>query len=317
MTPFAAYIPIGPAETEVIRAVDLINSLCAYEPSIPWIVLVDDSRDHRSLGRCLHVPSTCRLIILPHPRQTGHLDSRGGLCVADLVALDYIWKNLSADFVLKIDTDALVIAPFSQKIAQKFRQNRDAGILGLLGDSCHRQVRSFHSDRQVMRTIGSALLVTERLKTHRPDAIAQLEALQIKTEEQRRNLVRVCEQISPIVEMDFKGEHCQGGAYAVSRETIGRMFDRGFLEDPLLWMSIPMGEDAMMGIYCALVKLKSIDFSQHHDPFGIQARGLAYAPETLSQLGYSIIHSVKNDLQYSEAEIRQFFRLKRSQVMSA
>ncbi len=67
----------------------------------------------------------------------------------------------------------------------------------------------------------------------------------------------------------------------------------------------------MMGVYCALVGLKSVDFSDRDEPFGIQARGLAYPPETLLRMGYSIVHSVKNNPQYNESEVRQFFRLRR------
>jgi hypothetical protein len=58
--------------------------------------------------------------------------------------------------------------------------------------------------------------------------------------------------------------------------------------------------------------LKSAGFSGYNEPLGIQARGLAYSPQNLLQLGYSIIYSVKNDLQHSESEVRQFFRAKRT-----
>jgi hypothetical protein len=316
MALFAAYIPIGPDEIEVTRAADLIDSLCAYEPLVRWVVVVDDSRDNRCLERLFRVPSTCELIVLPHSRRSADNDILGGLCTANLIALNYVKHYLDAEFYIKLDTDALVIAPFSESILRKFHAVPDAGILGLLGDSCNHESRSFRYDELMMNLVNKALAVSRKLPSTSPEVTAELNELDINTVDQMRNLVTICKQISVITETGFHGEHCQGGAYAVSRNMVNRMHMRGFLENQLLWAGIQFGEDRMMGVYCAAVGLRSVDFSGHNEPFGVQALGLAYPPEQLLQRGYSIIHSVKSDPRYAESDIRQFFYLKRQGLIS-
>jgi len=78
------------------------------------------------------------------------------------------------------------------------------------------------------------------------DVKSKIGILQNKTDGQARRFIELCEQISMISAADFNGEHCQGGAYAVSSKLINRLFKRGLLEDPLFWLDVPFGEDRMM-----------------------------------------------------------------------
>lgn len=316
MSHFAAYIPIGPGEAEVARAIDLVDSLCTYEPSIRWIVVVDDSPTCRRLEQHLRRPSTCELVVLPHPRQSENRDLRGGLCTATLIALSYM-KDLDIDFVIKLDTDALIIDAFSQQIWHKFCSVPEAGMLGSLGDTCNRACRSYISDRRVINIIHRALAAAHKLSVESHAAFTELRELRIETESQMRAFARVCDRLATVTGTEFGGEHCQGGAYAVSRNMIERMSSRNIFEDRLLWLDVPIfGEDRMMGVYCATIGLKPLDFSGSCEPFGIQGRGIAYPPERLLQLGYSVIHSVKNDPRYSEDQIRDYFRSKRQDAIS-
>ncbi len=246
MTPFAAYIPVGPDQGEITRTVDLIDSLCAYEPMVSWIVIVDDSHTYRNLEQYIKVPSSCKLHILPHPRKGDNANILGGLCAANLVAFSHIERRTNSEFVLKLDTDALVIAPFAQKVKSKFELEPRAGIVGLLGDSCNRAVCSHSCDKLVVEMLHRARDIARYSDANISDVKSKIGILQNKTDGQARRFIELCEQISMISAADFNGEHCQGGAYAVSSKLINRLFKRGLLEDPLFWLDVPFGEDRMM-----------------------------------------------------------------------
>jgi hypothetical protein len=54
--------------------------------------------------------------------------------------------------------------------------------------------------------------------------------------------------------------------------------------------------------------LDLFDACRDGEPFGVRYKGLADAPARLLQRGFSIIHSVKNDVHFSESDIREYFR---------
>jgi hypothetical protein len=81
----------------------------------------------------------------------------------------------------------------------------------------------------------------------------------------------------------------------------------GYLEDPLKWQYLPLGEDVIISMYTYAIGLRLEDFSDVGEPFGVQWRGLPYPPQDLLSRGHSVIHSVKNDRQLGEDGIRQFF----------
>jgi hypothetical protein len=315
MTNFTVYIPVGPDERDPDRLVDLVDGLAFYEPTVSWIVIVDDSPDGRSLENMLRVPPNCQLAALPNPRKSRHIDKLGALSASNMIAYEFIRTHCFPDFVLKVDTDALIIAPFADKIRQRFDLLVDVGMLGLLGNSCNRALRSFRSDERFMQILRNAASIAAQLNADRnvlPDEMsAKLVTWGIVTESQINNFVAASQRLSPLIESEFKGSHCQGGAYAVSGEAIARMSNCGFFSDPHIWMEIPFPEDKLMGAFCFLAGMSVADFSEPGEPFGVQAYGIAYAPEELRQMGYSLIHSIKNDPRYSEQAIREYYRSQR------
>jgi hypothetical protein len=107
------------------------------------------------------------------------------------------------------------------------------------------------------------------------------------------------------------GEHCLGGAFAVSAEMIDRMAGRGYLDDPLLWNRAGCPDDVMLGIYARAVGMRCANLTREHEPFGLKFVGLPDTPDRLLARGFSIIHSIKNDGRFSEEEIRAFYRCRR------
>ena len=112
----AVYMPIGPSDDEVARAADVLDSVEAFSESLRWIVLVDDAREPRGLERRLACRAPCELVVLHNPRNGVGNGRTGGMCVSNLLAYGYIHRHTDAVWVLKLDTDSLVIGPFEERL---------------------------------------------------------------------------------------------------------------------------------------------------------------------------------------------------------
>src|SRR5262245_7265485 len=137
---FAALILLGPDLSDRKRILDLVDSLSTFEPSVTAIVVADDSACGPELLQALRVPDGCQLTFVRNPHS-----SRDFLSLASnvLTALDHIHQSLPVGFTVKLDTDALVIAPFATRIASELEVRPDIGMLGLLSNSCNRSRESF------------------------------------------------------------------------------------------------------------------------------------------------------------------------------
>jgi dTDP-4-amino-4,6-dideoxygalactose transaminase len=308
---FAAVIPIGPTAIEVERTIDLLASLLSWEPAVAWCVLVEDFPDPLGLPERIAGPARHRIVELLNPRRGQGFGGTGGVCAAVLAGLAWVHEHTDVDFVLKIDTDALVIGPFAAAVAARFARLPDAGIAGAIGNSCNPAVRPLQDlskepdllqFRRLLPTAASAALTD-------PDARLTLSELG----EVSPRLLMAFDAIRAPVEDAFEHgyrtcEYCQGGAYAIRRAMIDRMAAAGYLTRPEAWVHLPVGEDMGMAMYAHAVGLRLDDFSRPGEPFGIQYKALPYTVDELVAYGYSLIHCVRNDARYAEADIRAFFR---------
>jgi glycosyl transferase family 2 len=120
---FTVFVPVGPGESERESLADTLDSLRAHAPGGEMrLILIDDSPRPRSLERLCPGASTIR---------TGLWDTRGpdplsAMTAGTIEAL----KRAQGDFVLKLDTDAVVIAPFAESIHSILSRDRSIGIIG-------------------------------------------------------------------------------------------------------------------------------------------------------------------------------------------
>lgn len=310
MAGFAAFIPVGPGASELERLSDLWESFCTYEPSVSTLVIVDNGSHRDAIKRTLSIPRGCDLVVLLHPRlSTDRPPTRlGDLWISTVDALNHLRSHAAVEFVLKLDTDSLVIAPFADKIRAALARHPNAGMLGALGTSCNDARRSFQIDAAVAGAVITALDMVQRLDRLSDEEIALLRSGGIQTNDQISAFEAMCKLLSSLRTIPFQGRHCQGGAYAVTSSLIHKMSAAGFLTNPEQLWDFCVAEDQMVGLACSVLRLDIVDLSAPGEPFGVQCGGLAYPPEQLLEYRYSVIHSVKNDSSYPEDYVRRFFR---------
>ena len=82
----------------------------------------------------------------------------------------------------------------------------------------------------------------------------------------------------------------------------------GLLDDPVLWLQAPLGDDPLLGLLSAAAGFELESFDAEGEPFAVRHRGLPDTPERLIERGHSIIHSLKDYAQQREEGLRSFFR---------
>lgn len=284
---FAVIVPIGPGETEVRRFQELMESLWTYEPKAHLCVAIDSSEETRSLPLSRSWRG-CRFVILHAPFRDQGEPLFGRLSAGILLALRTVHEAGPFEFVVRLDTDALVIGPFRDAVRSFMELHAQAGMLGTLGCTCRREAPYYRCESTAIS-----------------DVIVALDAAQAGSP----LVVRIREHARLAVENGYAGkEYCQGGAYVLPFQTLVRMSCAGCLDFPEDWLLLAVPEDVMIGMYARTVGLRSLDFSLPGQPFGNHFRGLAYSPREMVRRGHSLIHSTKGDVEHSEWHIRRYFR---------
>jgi hypothetical protein len=311
--PFAVYVPVGPHERDLLSTADGLDSVFAYSDQTRWVVLVDDAPDPReqALRACVRPPSGCELVVLPNPRAGVGNGQAGGLCIADLVAFAYL-QTTAAAFALKLDSDALVLAPFERQVAAALDAHDDAGLLGVIGDSFGEN-RSHDVAALNRRVLHQALAApgdyASLCELGGERGGIQIHAGAFLPEAQYGNFLaarRVLQEAA--AHGNALGDYCQGGAYVVSRRLLDAMAAADRFADPMIWRDLHVGEDVMMGLQCQAAGLRLYDVSEDGPRFGIHPGCLPFSRQALAASGYSIVHSIRGRM---EEEFRAFFRERR------
>jgi hypothetical protein len=196
------------------------------------------------------------------------------------------------EFVLRLDTDALIIAPFRDAVCDFLAAHPETGMLGVLGHTCCRESPFYGCEAAAVSDVFKALASAPEAR-------------------------RIRQHAQLALDHGYRGkEYCQGGAYVLSFAALEKMRQARCFDSPGDWLPLRVPEDVMMGMYTRAVGLRSTDFSLPGQPFGNSYRGLAYSPRELVRRGYSIIHSVKSDPMFSERFIRGYFRRRRAGFIS-
>lgn len=319
-TRFGVIVPVGASALDVWRGVELVKSLLYWEPQVSAIVFIEDAEAPRGLDKLSVLPTTCRVGSI-----AGVLGGRGSwqrghswlgvLTAGILKALAWIHERISTDFVLRIDSDALVIASFAETVRKRLAQRPETGVLGVLGMSCNPRIRALqdlHAESRLCRAW--RLFPSARAHASKPpeakvdvEWFGRVSCVHLAAFDCLRPDLGAAMQNGY-----WENDYCQGGACVVSRAMLDRMTARDYLRGPDLWHGLPFPDDVVLAMYAYAVGLRVCDFSAPGEPFGVQHRGLPYPPVELIGRRHSLIHSVRNDRRFSEHAIRRFFQEQRS-----
>jgi hypothetical protein len=303
---YAIALLIGPKDLEIERSRDLLDSLAELEPTPCTVVVVDDCPTPRDLSRSLSFAPHLTPVFLRFDRPNVGFKEAKGVCGNSMMAFSWIAKNVpDARFAMKIDTDALAIGPFAQKLATQFDADPDVGALGAYDKTPEGLPRDISRNARLMRELhkpklafsGPRTLLSTVKRKFRPSA----------------GVAAIRRHIDDAVAHGYVyGENCLGGAYAMSRESLAEMNRRGYLDDYRIWTPIDVPEEVMMCMYVRATGKRLKNYVDRGDVFGVRFVGLPFDLPELVERGYSLIHSVKNDKRYTEEQVREFFRARRS-----
>ena len=314
MPGFATYIPVGPTACDMFRAIDLINSLLYFEPEVRAIVVIDHGVPSfdgcEFIKQFHHAP----IQIVRHNWHTSFGTWLGTGMVTNLVALGRIFSRIDVDVVIKLDTDALVIGPFYKKLMMLIGSDSRVGICGTLHASCNEAMRTDRFDAETLKQCAEAAYIEEKMRLGKMLENYEIVRWNLFNAAQRSDFQGIAKELEVARGNGFDGSHCQGGAYAITAAFIEQVHRMGYADNPLRFLYFPVGEDRMMGAYCAALGLQLKDMSGIGEVFGVQSSRLPFAPDELVQRNYSIIHSVRGNQSHSEDDIRGFFAARRGRV---
>jgi len=298
----AVFIPVGPGPLEIARLRDLLESIKAVEPALTDLLLIDDAPRSRDLDKLAQEKGFQSTTILPGPRRPYFQRGFSSLTSMTLRALSWFVESTTAKAMLKMDTDALAIKPFSHRILTFHSRFPDFGMVGDTDRTANGEILRYthvlYSSVQRRWRWGLRTTVNNFIRNS------------FKTGRQR-NLIE-----KAYANGYMAGELCQGGAYSVSRSCALKMAEFGLLTDLDLWCFTDLGwsEDILMTAYCYITGMKHcVD----QDIICAAYKNLRYPPEELQILPFALIHSVKDSETQSESRIRSFFKEQRGIVRSS
>jgi hypothetical protein len=284
-TDVVVIVPIGPG-TKPEFVIDTVESYKYYTNRPFEVVLTDDS--HQGVGAKVQAALPyCRLLHTSKP-----MGGWAGLYINLSNAYSYALRNFRFKALLKLDADALVIAPEPEKEAlELFKQDPTAGIAGQYPFTYHGEPWNIRWPRQ--RILNS----TSNWKFFaRPIANYQLMGYHQKALQNGYNT----------------GESVFGGAYFISNACLQAM-EQNRLLPRKSFRSLNLGEDHIFSLLAKSLGFSLNSLSMTGGPVGCSWKGLPVSPEQLISDGRKIIHSTRQWEDWDEHAIRNFYESKRLQ----
>lgn len=276
-------IPIGPGSSADFIG-DTISSYQHYTRSTYKIILADDSQQ----GIANNLKAVFQdADILCTPKAMG---GWAGLYITLSLAYSHAIKHYTFTALLKLDTDALIIAPEPEKEAMHlFKHSPDTGIAGQYPDDYYGQPWDIEWPK---RRVLNATRTWKYIR--RPLANLKLIRLYGRA---LKNHYRT-------------GESVFGGAYFMSERLLIQLSEAGLLPNHL-FDNLNLGEDHLFSLLAKANGFNLGDMSSGNRPFGCAWKGLPASPEQLCNDGKKIIHSVRYWQNLNEPDIRAFFKARR------
>lgn len=290
---FAVVMLLGPHKDEIVRTQDLLDSIQSFsEPEIHKsdLYIVNDGNSRVNI---LRSNSTFfrNTFFLSNPltgKPTPILDRH---VAGMLYGLRHVVQKEPYDFVLKVDTDALVINQFYERILAFFRKNPNAGMVG-----------SYIRFPDGSKRPGIEWWAPRVEKVYLIDSNSQRAF-------RRRKIIRAAKRNGYIY-----GHHVLGGSYALSANLLREWKRRSMFRNVSLFQGTNLGEDVVVSLLVKTAGFKMMDFNKEGEVFGTWFKQLRFTPDELLSKQYAIIHSLKTFINYqNEIELRKLFKNKREE----
>jgi hypothetical protein len=271
---------------------DTLGSLRVYECSDQiHLLLVDDSPHPRDLS-CHVVGDWASLEVLRTPMwRDGTPDPYSAMVAGTMEGIRAAARH-DPEFLLKLDTDALVIAPAADRLRNVFAQDQ-VGTTGSYTHTCAGARREWGGWRRNL---------VRATRTVAPSRTRVLRVRSPRNATSARRLIRTARRHGY-----SWGAHCQGGAYAVGP----RLIEREDLLDWRPWVGTSISEDIAVGVVTFAAGLTMHSCVRPGEVFAVGWDRLPLRPEQIIARGYGVVHTVKDQPYAKESELRAFFRGRR------
>lgn len=292
------FVPVGPDPEDLRRLETVTESLEASIGSGGALVLVDDGPGQRDL--LAHVAwSAEEAVVIRAPLADSSALPHDRMTASTLAFLRWL-SGAPYEYALKLDTDALVIGDFRPALETAFGEP----TLGLCG-ACERSLpggalRDVSLWRRQL--ILACLPVQIRTAPGRPWIAVHLRAPRAR---QRRYLARAL--IAARRHGYRLGEHCLGGAYAVSASAARALLDGGALDDPTITLGTGLSEDVVLALLVRSAGFRLRSLVARGEPFALRHQGVLATPEELLAADHAVVHSVKLDDPERERQLVDSF----------
>jgi len=246
---------------------DLVSAIARHEPRAPAAVLVVDDAPRRDWP--------AGTTVIANPRAGRGIGTLGGTCAATFAGLAWAHAHHPGSWVLRLDTDALVIGPYAARVEERMRP--DDGIIGSCHITCNGERRDVSRIGREVRRHALPVWAFAR-PPRRPHYVA-------RAEPRTRAIIRAARR-----QGYAPGEHCIAAGCAITPALIAAAAARGWLDAPERYIRQRLGDDMLLGAMCRAAGLALRDAT---DIFGIAHVGLPDTPENLVARGFAVIHSTK------------------------
>ena len=286
---FAALVPVGPGQREVERLRDTLDSLRAFEDSREVnLVLVDDSEAPRDLAGAGGEWASSDVVRTPLWRD-GTPDPYSAMVAGTIEGMRAAARH-QPEFLLKLDTDALVIAPLADKLRRAFAED-GVGLVGSYTHTCTGARRDWSRSktrlRGATRPVARGPGLTLRLRAQDARAVSRL-------------LDRATDPGIPV-----------GGplAWVAPTPRGSRITEScGPARVEALGGNVGGCGGVMLGVLAHAGGLRIRGDVDPGGTFALAWQNLPLPPERLIEGGYSVVHSVRGPRYGDELQLRAWFR---------
>ena len=212
------------------------------------------------------------------------------------------------DFLLKLDTDALVIAPFAQRLRSFFNRYPRAGSLGThLHFPCGKlrpgNLTIAPRIKDALQPVPVPSLL-EAAKDFEPYAQRLRDTMQ-----ERQQIIQAAQQHGY-----FGSQHVQGGGYALSGNFLKSLARNRLPVSTDVFNGTGLGEDVSTALLVKALGFELMDYNHPGEVFGVWWQQIELPLQELLDRQYAVIHSIKDLEDQSERDIRRFFKQHRDTV---